>query len=298
VVDVARKAAVSTATVSRALRFPEQVSPQLLSRVAAAVSALAYSPNASARALATQRSGVVAIVVGDLERYARIVTAAVERLAAFGLASRLSLAGTASDALDDDELEGAIFVAPGDDSGVERARLRKVHCVAFGPEAAAGVRVDLPTAANRLALHLAELGDREIALLGGPATDPIGQRWRAALRDRLPLAAVVDRMHSIQSLIDRSAGRAIVCASDQEAASVLAAASRAGAGVPAQVACVGFGDESFAADLVPSLTTLRLDHVAIGRTLAAGLLGLRAGGAPIVERVVPKLVIRRSTGFT
>ena len=60
--DVARQAGVSTATVSRALAVPEQVRPELRARVAEAVKALGYTPNAAARSLRAGQTRMILVL--------------------------------------------------------------------------------------------------------------------------------------------------------------------------------------------------------------------------------------------
>src|ERR1700674_5094381 len=64
--DVARAAAVSTASASRALTRPQAVSDELRTRVAEAANTLGYVPNRAARALACRRSGSVGVITGNL----------------------------------------------------------------------------------------------------------------------------------------------------------------------------------------------------------------------------------------
>lgn len=64
--DVAERAGVSAVTVSRALRRPEMVSPQLRDRIDTAIRDLAYIPNRAASILASSRSSVIGVVVSSL----------------------------------------------------------------------------------------------------------------------------------------------------------------------------------------------------------------------------------------
>src|SRR6218665_573042 len=81
--DVARKAAVSTATASRVLNRPQAVSASLRSKVAAAVSRLGYVPHAGARALKLRRSGPDGAVVPTVDNaiFATAIDALGRRLA-------------------------------------------------------------------------------------------------------------------------------------------------------------------------------------------------------------------------
>lgn len=84
--DVARAARVSTATVSAVLNDSAYVSPDLRSRVLAAIKELNYSPSLAARSLKRGRSQLIALVVADLANpfFSRVVCAAEAAVAAWG----------------------------------------------------------------------------------------------------------------------------------------------------------------------------------------------------------------------
>ena len=86
--DVARVAAVSTATVSAVVNGSAYVSPQLRARVLAAIHELNYAPSIAAQSLRRGRSGLLALVVSDLANpfFARVVYAAEAAVAAWGYA--------------------------------------------------------------------------------------------------------------------------------------------------------------------------------------------------------------------
>ncbi|HWI13506.1 MAG TPA: LacI family DNA-binding transcriptional regulator, partial [Burkholderiales bacterium] len=65
--DVARLAAVSTATVSRAMTLPHKVRPDTLKRIQEAVQALGYVAHGAARALATRRTHTIGAVIPTLD---------------------------------------------------------------------------------------------------------------------------------------------------------------------------------------------------------------------------------------
>ena len=87
-VDVARRAGVGTITVSRALRTPERVSPEVRARVTAAMQATGYVPNLAAGTLKSQRSRVVAAIVPTLRN--TIFAETVDGLAVMGLEAKSS----------------------------------------------------------------------------------------------------------------------------------------------------------------------------------------------------------------
>ncbi len=78
---------------------------------------------------------------------------------------------------------------------------------------------------------------------------------------------------------------AVFCSSDLLALGVLTEARVRGLAVPSRLAVVGFGDNEFAADLEPALTTVRIDGAAIGRQAARFVID-RAEGRPVAERIV------------
>ncbi|MDH5453427.1 MAG: LacI family transcriptional regulator, partial [Paracoccaceae bacterium] len=65
--DVAARSGVSTATVSRALNFPDQVSKPTRDRIMSAVRDLGYSPNFGARAMASRRTNTIGAIIPTME---------------------------------------------------------------------------------------------------------------------------------------------------------------------------------------------------------------------------------------
>ncbi len=332
--DVAARAGVSTATVSRALDRPQAVRPALRDRVAEAVAALAYVPDQAARSLASRHSRLVAVLAPDLDDAGRnaCIAALQQRLAAAGYATLVELTGG------DARREAAAAVALAG-RGVEAV-------VAVGRMPAASVRDDL--AHLGLALVPVACGDREAEAAGGadPAT-PVGA-WTidvrgagaivagflgelghrrfgwvaaedaagaaAALRAGLAGALAAAGRPPAVTIVPTAAGAvpdlrallagpdpaptALVCASDALALAAVRALADAGIAVPGQVSVVGCGDLPCARHARPPLTTLRLPQAAIGTAAAEALLArLAAAGASIAGgTLLAKLVVRRSTG--
>jgi hypothetical protein len=65
--DVAKRAGVSTMTVSRALNEPSKVSPEMRERVIRAVKEIGYLPNHLARSLSSTRSTIVGLIVPSID---------------------------------------------------------------------------------------------------------------------------------------------------------------------------------------------------------------------------------------
>jgi len=308
--DVAVAAGVSTATVSRALRMPERVSPDLRRRVEGAVARLRYVPNASAKALSTLRTGVVAIVVADLIRNAALISSVIARLASYGFGARVAEcgAGGAADALHgaDADVEGVIVLGVAALAQThDMPALRRVPWVEVTANQASpspGVLMDLDVTAATAAVYLRQSGHRAAVLLSDPVDTVTGHAWMKALAGALPAAgmlvqacAVLADLMPIAERMRASTGRmAVLCASDLLAMEAASALSRAGFDVPGGASCVGWGDEPFAARLSLPMATVRVPWQMIGEGAVDALLGIRGGKAGRQVRVVPKLVIRKS----
>jgi LacI family gluconate utilization system Gnt-I transcriptional repressor len=151
---------------------------------------------------------------------------------------------------------------------------------------------------REVAAFLHARGRRRLAVVAGD--DERSQRryaaFRAAARARGladPQAIVVPAPTTLGSgraalgeLLQRAEGvDAVFCSSDLLALGVLTEARVRGLAVPARLAVVGFGDNEFAADVEPALTTVRIDSAAIGRHAARFIVD-RAEGRPVGECVI------------
>ena len=321
--DVARVAGVSPITVSRALNTPAQLTAETLARVREAVSRTGYVPNRLAGGLASSRSRLVAVLVPTIASpvFLDTVQALTEELESAGYQVLLGQTGYGAEREDAllDALLGrrpdGIIVTGIMHSPETRRRL-----------AAAGVPVvetwDLtPTPIDMLvgfshekvgvavaeSLHFR--GARRPGVVS--ADDPRAQQRLKGFRDaaaRLGLPPVPAELVPTPTTLGsgrRAFARLVVahpdcdavfCSSDFLALGVLTEAQARGIAVPARVRVMGFGDNNFAADANPALSTVRIDGRAIGRQ-AARFVVERAAGRPVAERVVDlgfKLIARAS----
>lgn len=321
--DVARLAGVSPITVSRALNTPEQLTAETLARVQEAVARTGYVPNRVAGGLASNRSRLVAAIVPTIASpvFLETVQAYTEAFADAGYQVMLGQSGygeTREDAL----LDAIIGRRP---DGII------LTGVMHSPEgrrrlAAAGIPVvetwDLtPTPVDMLvgfshekvgaavAEYLHYRGSRHPGVVS--ADD-----YRAGLRLRtftetlaklgirdvpaelVPTPTTVGAgRRALAKLLDaHSQTDAVFCSSDTLAVGALTELQARGVSVPGQVRVMGFGDNNFAADTHPALSTVRIDGTAIGRQAARFIID-RAEGRPVTERVVDlgfKLIGRAS----
>jgi len=180
--DVARRAGVSTASVSRVLNTPEKVSAELRAQVEAALKELRYVPHGAARALASQRSRTIGAVVPTLgiAIFAKGIEALQARLHADGYT--LLIASAAYDlakeldhtrALIERGVDGIALVGaqhlPALDELLDASGLPHVNTYVYDPKAARPcIGIDNHAASYRLTRHLVELGHRDVALLTSP----------------------------------------------------------------------------------------------------------------------------------
>jgi LacI family transcriptional regulator len=321
--EVARRAGVSIATVSRVQRRAELVAEPTRDRVERAIQELEYRPNALGRSLARGSHEATGVVFPDLSGpyYSAVILGYEEASAAEG-SSVLILgthrrAGAVDQVLDlADRVDGLVIMGRTVDDAVVEELVRRgvpVVLLARGPVAGAdSVRADNGTAAEAIVGHLIEHGHRAIAFVGDPeASADAAERWdgfrsaHAAAGIGLAFAAVACAFREAEG---REAGRrilagstrptALVGANDEIAMGLLEAAREAGLGTPDDLAVTGWDDIPAGRHLSPPLTTVRQPMHDIGRR-AAALLHERITGIrtePQHEVLPTELVVRSSCG--
>lgn len=308
ILDVARRAGVSRTTVSRVLNEPDRVSPDTLERVRAAVAELKYAPNTVARGLRSGRTGLVALLVGDISQpfhgaLAQAVAAAAEER---GLGVILYDLGHSRSRLQDvlNKLPGqgvdGIIIATADDISAPEIRAALAHCLEshiavvtgmelFDDDAVAAVNFD-PAAGSRLAVEaLAAAGKHAPALLVGDAASPLARH----LARGAPTAHLLEAGYSFEG-----AGR-VARELPREVDSVIAATLPMAIGVWNALADEGrelplilCEDTPLAAHVRPSFTTVAIAPETLGAEMVR-LVTRRAREEP-APALQPQLV-RRET---
>ena len=179
--DVAKRAGVSTFTVSRVVNDSGFVREETRQRVLEAIAEMGYVPNAAARRLRSDRSHIIALLISDVSNpvWARVTLAIQEYLSQHGIG--VILANTRSN-LEEEKRQldiafsqgvGGIIVTPYNfqSNAVAEIRRRGIPCVVLGRRGDFGadvVRFDSYGTAYALTKLLLEQGYRRIALLTGP----------------------------------------------------------------------------------------------------------------------------------
>jgi LacI family transcriptional regulator len=322
--DVAQRAGVSTATVSRVINGVAPVSEEMRQRVEAASRALGYIPNGLARALSSRRSGTIGAVVPTIENdgFARTVFALQRRLQAAGRALLLANSDYDLDVELDEVtrllsqgIDGLILIGgdhrPELATLVARARTPMVETWILKPGSAC-IGFDNARQASVLTDHLLDLGHCRIAILAGrtehndrAAARVLGVRASLAARGLSTCAEwltsqpyrIGEGRRGARALMEAAEPpTAIVCGNDQLAFGVLVEARALGVRVPNELSVAGFGDSDYAEFLDPPLTTMHAPAEEIGERAAAYLLARLAGEpAEMAQSVEVTLIVRRST---
>lgn len=303
--DVARASGVSTATVSYVLNNgPRRVVPATRARVQAAIESLQYHPSTMARGMGQKRLDCLGVVFPQpnpglvVDSYFGavldgIIQAATERRQNVTLYTGLQWSGAGSlPAFRDRRVDGLLLVATLTDSGLvpalTEAGLPFVLINGTSPDPRVSqVDIDNAEAVQQVVAHIAGLGHRRIALLGGqpnsPSTAPRRAGFVAAMQE---FGLPVDPDLLLEGAYTREWGRAgmarllklpapptaVFAGGDGIAAGAYAACADAGVSLPRQMSLVGFDDAPYARDLVPALTTVRHPLTQIGATAATVLL--------------------------
>lgn len=310
--DVARAAGVSPSTVSRALRGERAVDPVLIERVQAVSKRLGYVPDPAARALASQRSNHVAILIPLLSNalFVDLLDAAQKTLRAGGYQTLMGV--THYDASEEEQLlreqllhRPAGLLMTGLDHNPATRQLMassQVPCVHL-MDLPAPSQTDAPycvgfrqtDAGAAMTRHLLAQGRQRIAFAAAQLDPRVMQRlygWRSALQEvgrhdpaleylnPSPSSLALGGVMFEQIMRQRPAVDAIFFCNDDLAQGALMAALRLGVGVPSQVAIAGFNDLTGSDQMWPTLTTVRTPRARIGEAAAQMLLTLMSGEVP------------------
>ena len=321
--DVAARAGVSVATVSRVLNGIAVVREETSRDVRAAAKFLRYVPNVAARSLSIRRSQTIGIVLPDVhgEFFSEVIRGI--DLAARREGYHILVSGSHSDPSEmlavvetmRGRVDGLVIMAPDVTlAPLEELRARKLPVVLLN--AAAGnsdtITIDNFGGARAMMRHLNDLGHKRVAFVCGPAHNADARErlrgYRHAMRG---VAAASLRALEFKGAFTEesgfSAGRkiadasplptAVFAANDSMAVGLLAAFAAAGIRVPETMSVVGFDDIPIARYIAPPLTTMRVDITELGRRAFALLLDIITNtGAHRArrERVATTLVVRGS----
>ncbi|MGI9422058.1 MAG: LacI family DNA-binding transcriptional regulator [Hyphomicrobiaceae bacterium] len=328
ILDVAARAAVSPATVSRYFNHPDLVRYKTKERILKAATELGYVRNRAAGSLNRGRSSSIGLIVPTVDNaiFAELIQEFASSLATFEHALLISAHGydLAREAelvltLLEHQVDGIVLV--GAEHAAETFKLieandlpaltvwnwnRRPHLPCIG--------IDNGELGRLAARHLFELGHRDIACLfpGGGGNDRAAHRRDGALKALAKLTAPVDAHRRIDCPYDIDVAKeiitslltqgpaptAILAGNDIIAQAAIYAAAATDRRVPDDLSVMGIGDFRGSAAIEPALTTIRIparEIAARAATTVVRLVGDPEDAQAQSQRVVPELLIRSST---
>ena len=323
--DVARRAEVSVATVSRSFTAPETVRAATRARVLHAAGELGYQPNRAARGLITGRTGNVGVIVPDLGNpyFHSVLKGAQARARSADYA--VFVADGQESAAEEEALIGAMSkqvdgillcssrLAPGTLAGLEPAPA--VALLNRRVDGLSTVEVDSADGMRQAMSHLAALGHVRCAFVSGPRRSWSNQQRLRGLRAAAkasgaeivtvgPVAPQFEGGVDAAEQVLASGATAVLAYNDLVAAGILSRLARLGVAVPDELSVVGFDDIPLAAMLTPALTTVAAPTAEAGAAAVDTLLGAMEREAapgpqpqpePELRRLPATLVVRDST---
>lgn len=323
--EVAKRAGVSPATVSRVLNKTHYISDETRQRVLEAVSELNYYKNVHARRLSTGQSDLFGLVISEIANpyFPEVIRGF--QAAAWDRGFDVLLLNTEYDQartqsvirkLVESDVRGvAIMTSSIDNSAttpLTEAGVGMVFCNLYPPQRlVSNITIHYRRGVLQAIEHVAELGHRKAAVISGPESNGTAMNIRHALLEGLkqrkmapfPITscdyhvdAGASAVHDILSAPEIPT--VIFCGSDLIAMGAMNALEEAGVRVPEDVSIIGIDDISFAFLARPPLTTIRVPREQLGtqafQALNKMLTLKRKQGAEYALET--ELVVRLSTG--
>jgi LacI family gluconate utilization system Gnt-I transcriptional repressor len=307
--EVAKLAGVSPITASRFFRNPEALSVGKRARVESAAKELGYVPNLAARALASQRTEVIGVLIPSLTNnvFADVLRGIYDALD--GSRYSIQLANTRYSILQEERLlrlflaqkPAGLIVTGINQTADSRAIMETVDCPIVQIMETGSSPIDMMIgfshfdAAKAAISHLLGQGYRRIGFLGA-RMDPRVQRRLDGYRSAMTDAGLFDERLIVTTAIPTSVTLggtlfadllakapdidAVFCVNDDLALGTLFECRRWHIAVPDQMAIVGFNDLEFMASSEPTLSSVRTNRYEMGRNAAMMVLETLDGRRP------------------
>lgn len=328
--EVAKRAKVSIATVSRTINGVPTVTPQLSRRVWKVIEELGYYPNTQARALVSGRSRIFGLIVSEItnpffpeivqefedmavqHNYEVLLTSTVHESKRMALSVRRMI---------ERRVDGVAIVTFGMEEALfEDLKSRNVPLVFIdvGPPLPriSNIRIDYLHGIRQAVQHVAALRHDRIAFISGPLSLKSAVARRRAFgqaMEEIGLAVepqyVIEGTHTMEGgiaamktlLALRARPTAVICSNDMTAIGAMRQGYDQGVRIPRDLSVIGFDDIRLAQFVTPPLTTVRMSQIEIARLAFRALLTevQRKAPAPTGSEYTLKtvLVLRDSTAL-
>ena len=328
--DVARRAGVSIATVSRAVNRIPTVDPALAERVWRAINEVGYLPNTQARALVSGRSHMLGLIVSEITNpfFPELVQEFENLAVTQGYEVLIGSTNYSPERTESlirrmlqRNVDGVAVMTFGIEEDLVQKLVEREFPLVFvdaGPDLPniRVLKVNYGEGIRQAVQHLAALGHRGIAFISGPL------RLRSAVSRRdaflksmaelgltVPAEHIVEGDHTMEGGIGamehlialRELPTAVLCSNDMTAIGVLHALYKTTHNVPQEISVVGFDDIHLAQFMLPPLTTVQMSckdlATAAVEALRAGIERDHPKAAKTEWHIPTRLVVRQSTAF-
>ena len=299
--EIARRAKVSTATVSRTMNRHPSVQPQLAKRVLKVVEEMGYFPNTQARALVSGKSRIFGLIVSEItnpffpeivhvfeetaiqHNYEILVTSTVHDTERMKTAVRRML---------EHRVEGVAVMTFGmEESLLDDLKLRNVPLVFVdvGPARprVSNIRIDYLHGIRQAVQHLAALRHERIAFISGPLTLKSARARKEAFVQSMNEIGlepepqlIVEGNHTLEGGQEafaklwslKARPTAILCSNDMTAIGVMRKSYEKKIPIPAELSVIGFDNIHLSQYILPPLTTIEMSQAQLGRMAFQALL--------------------------
>lgn len=323
ITDVAERAQVSKATVSRVLNHNPQVKGEIKERVLRAIEELGYHPSAIARNLATNRSNVIGLILPDITNpYFPVIARGIED-AAHQLGYSLFISNTDNDPkleheyihkMIEQQVGGIVLISSTlDEEAVHELASLGTPIVLCDRQIVGkpfdSVLIDDHKAAYEAVSYLIGRGHTRIAHLAGPRNIQSAENRRNGYLDAMRSAdlepfistgafSYESGVHQMGAVIDEYRPTALFASNDLLALGAMHEIYRRGLTIPGDIAIIGCDDIPFSKMSRPPLSTISIPVYQIGVTAMQLLEERMQGGEERTRSVIMehKLVHRESSG--
>jgi LacI family transcriptional regulator len=323
--ELAKELNLSIATISRALSRPEDVAPPTRQRVLAAVHRHGYTPHGTNRALRTQQTRTIGVIVSDIRNFffANLVKAIEDEAKANGYALLICNADedsakeeTALQLLLDRKVSAVINCSTGANLELLRT-FQKSGAILVDLDRESGLNnvdtvvLDNKKGAELATQHLVDLGHRDIATIAGPQHLSNARGRLAGFLETLSSRGIPVKNRYIQfgTFLQQSGFEcaeklfalrrpptALFIANAEMAAGVVVFLRDRGIAIAQDISIVSFDDSFWARYMDPPLTVVAQPMEKMGKSTMEAVLARLRGSKPVQTLVfTPELIVRQST---